>query len=51
MILKLKYVNFGILPGGSGTGESDSVMVLVFYEGELAEGKLVAEGELFAEAE
>jgi len=26
-------------------------MVLVFYEGELAEGKLVAEGELFAEAE
>jgi len=45
MILKLKYVNFGILPGGSGTGESDSVMVLVFYEGEPAEGELFAEVE------
>jgi hypothetical protein len=49
--IKLKYVNFGVLSGDPGTGESDSVMVLVFYEGELAEGKLVAEGKLFAEGE
>jgi hypothetical protein len=41
--IKVKYVNFGVLSGNSGIGESDTVMVLVFYEGKLGEDKLYPE--------
>jgi len=47
--IKLEFVNFGVLSGGSGIAESDSVMVLVFYE----EEPMLAEEEerMFAEGE
>ncbi len=39
--INLKYINLGVLPGRSGIGENDSIMILVFYE----------EERMFAEAE